>query len=123
MNAVRALALVALFAASPAFGHGNTKPQHGGIVQMSGETLFELVNKPNEVAVYVVDDDEPVAASKMTGKLTVTSGGKSQSYELKPAAGNKFEATGLTIAPGSEVAVQVVSTETKARLGATFQVK
>jgi hypothetical protein len=128
MHKLRTVAFAALFAAAvtgaqPVLAHGSTKPQHGGVVQMSGETLFELVNKPGEVAVYVTDDDEQVAAARMTAKMTVTSGGKSQSHTLKPAAGNRFDATGVTIPAGSEVAIQVINSDTQARMGTTFTVK
>ena len=115
--------VAALLASSPALAHGNTKPQHGGVVQMSGETLFELVRAPAGVSIYVTDDDEPLNASGATGKITLTSGGKTQNIVLKPAAANRFDAPGLKLAPGAKLAVQIVEKATQARLGTVFVVK
>lgn len=117
------LGLSALGLSATAGAHGLTKPQHGGIVQMNGETLFELVRGPTGVSLYLVDEDEPVAASGMTAKLSVTKAGKKTDVALSPGQGNQFFAKGLKIAPGSNVAVQVVSKASGARYGTTFLVK
>ena len=122
-TAILALAAAGLFVASPVLAHGNTKPQHGGVVQMTGETLFEMVRAPGGVSIYVMDDDEPLASSAATGKVTVTQGGKTQTVALKPGPGNRFDAPGLKLAPGAKVAVQVVDTQSQARLGTIFTVK
>ncbi|TVV74586.1 hypothetical protein [Sphingomonas solaris] len=105
---------------APALAHGNMKPQHGGMVQMSGETLFELVVKPAGVQLFVSDDDEPVNAAGMTAKLGITAAGKTSEVMLKPAAGNQFTGAGVKIPAGAKVAVMVVNTATKARMGTTF---
>jgi len=75
---VMTLALIAMLALVPAasFAHGNMKPQHGGIVQMSGETVFELVVKPASVELYVSEDDDAVAPADATANLVITVGGK-----------------------------------------------
>ncbi|MCJ2180989.1 hypothetical protein [Novosphingobium album (ex Hu et al. 2023)] len=109
--------------ASTAHAHGLTKPQHGGVVQMNGETLFELVRTPNGVSLYVIDEDEPVAASGMTAKLSVSAQGKRTDIPMTAGKGNQFFAPGVKIAPGSNVSVQVVDKATGARYGATFNIK
>lgn len=38
------VAVAALGLPSASLAHGSTKPQHGGVVQMTGETLVELVS-------------------------------------------------------------------------------
>ncbi len=106
-----------------AFAHGFTKPQHGGVVQMTGETLFELVAAPAGVTIYVLDEDEPVDAAAMTGKLSITAGAKKSEVALAPAGGNKFFAKGLKLPKGANVGVMVVDTASKARYGATFIIK
>lgn len=116
-------AAVSLSIAAPALAHGNMAPQHGGVVQMSGETLFELVRSRAGVSVYVTDDDEPVPASGATARLSITVGGKTQAVTMRPAAGNRFDAPGLQLAAGSRVAVQVVPRSTQARLGTTFTIR
>lgn len=118
-----AAALSMAAAAQPAFAHGLTQPQHGGIVTMGGETLFELVAKPGGVQLYVIDDDEPVVSSKMTAKLTTNVAGKTENHVLKPAAGNRFDGPALKLKPGAKVGVMVVDKTTQAHLGGTFIIK
>jgi hypothetical protein len=117
------LGLSALGLSATSDAHGLTKPQHGGVVQMNGETLFELVRGPTGVSLYLIDEDEPVAASSMTAKLSVTKASKKTDIALAAGQGNQFFAKGLKIAPGSNVAVQVVNKASGARYGTTFLVK
>lgn len=103
--------------------HGVTKPQHGGVVQMNGETLFELVRAPTGVSLYLIDEDDPVAASGMTAMLSITANGKKTEVSMTAGQGNQFIAKGLKITPGSNVGVQVVDKASGARYGTTFIVK
>ena len=121
-TAAIALALAGM-ASVPALAHGSTKPQHGGIVTMNGETLFELVAKPAGTELYVMDDDEPVTATAMTAALTTNTGGKTQKIVMKPAAGNRFTGPALKLAPGAKVSVMVIDSKTQAHLGGTFVIK
>jgi hypothetical protein len=91
-----------------ALAHGNTKPLHGGIMQMVGETSFELVAKPEGAELYVVDDGEDIASAQMTAKLTIDIGGTKSEVAMQPAGGNKFEAKGAKIPSGAKVAVLLV---------------
>jgi FtsP/CotA-like multicopper oxidase with cupredoxin domain len=120
-----ALALLAapLAAGSAAYAHGSMKPQHGGIVQMTGETLFELVASPKGVELYVSEDDEPIASSSATAKLSIASGAAKKDAALTPAGGNKFVGEGLEVASGSKVTVTLVNNATKAKSFATFTIK
>ncbi|WP_313803036.1 hypothetical protein [Sphingobium sp.] len=115
-----ALALAALPAT--AFAHGSMKPQHGGIVQMSGETLIELVSGPKGTDVYLSEEDEPVAATDYTAKLTQTLAGKKSEAALKPAGGNKLSAPGFKAAKGAKVVVALTD-KGGAKIFATFQTK
>ena len=120
-----ALALMAapFMAGGIAHAHGSMKPQHGGIVQMTGETLMELVSGPKGVELYVSEDDEPIAASTMTAKLSIGDGAAKKDAPLTAAGGNKFVGKGLKIASGSKVTVTLVNTASKAKTFATFTVK
>ena len=111
---------LSLAIATPLLAHGNMAPQHGGVVRMAGETLFELVRAPGGVSIYVTDDDEPLAAAAASGKLAVTIGGKTQTIVLRAGPGNRFDAPGLKLPAGAKVAVQVVEKATQARLGTVF---
>lgn len=105
-----------------ALAHGTTTPQHGGVVQMNGETLFELVKNPAGVSLYVLDDDEPVNAAAMTAKLDVTEDGRRTDVTMVPATGNRFEAKRLKLAKGAIVGVLLIDNASKARNGTTFVV-
>ena len=124
-NALIILSGLALACALPAaaLAHGSTHPQHGGLVQMNGETLFELVRAPTGVSLYVMDEDEPVAASGMTARLSVTVGGQRRDVAMVAGRGNQFFARGLTLARGASVGVMVINRTTQARYGTTFTIR
>jgi len=118
-----AVGLAALAFAAGAEAQGSMKPKHGGVVQMTGETTVELVNAPGGVAIYVREDDEDVASTDMTARLTITTkAGAVSNAQMTPAAGNKFEAKGLKLAPGSKVGVMLVNKATQARASTTFTI-
>lgn len=115
--------LAAFILASPAFSHGVTKPQHGGVVSMNGETMFELASSPAGVSLYIVDEDDPVDAAGMTAKLSISSGGKNTEIALAPVKGNQFFAKGVKLPRGTNVAVSVANKSTGAHYGTTFVMK
>jgi hypothetical protein len=115
-----ALAIAALPAA--ALAHGSMKPQHGGLVQMSGETLIELVTGPKGVDVYLTEEDEPVAAADYTAKLTQTAGGAKTEVALRPAGANRLTAGGFKAAKGAKIVVALTD-KSGAKAFATFQTK
>lgn len=118
-----AVAVTIALMAQPILAHGFTQPKHGGIVSLSGETLFELVMKPKTLELYVIDDDDPVVALGMTARLTVNIGGKLQNIMLKPAAGNRFDGPGIKAPSGTKIAVLVIDKKSQAHLGTTFTIK
>ncbi|WP_419815878.1 hypothetical protein [Glacieibacterium sp.] len=120
---IQLIALAALLVAQPVLAHGNMKPEHGGQVQMNGETLFELATTPAGTMLYVSEDDEPVTATAMTAKLSITSGTAKQEVAMTPAAGNSFVAKGLKLAKGAKVGVMVIDGTTKARSSTIFTIK
>lgn len=122
-KALPLLAFAAVCLSSAAFAHGVTKPQHGGVVQMNGETLFELVSAPAGVSLYLIDEDEPVNAAGMTAKLSVTAGGKKTEVAMVPAKGNQFFAKGLKLPKGANVGVMVIDKTSSARYGTNFTIK
>jgi hypothetical protein len=90
-----------------AVAHGSATPQHGGVVQAASDLSFELVPQANGAAIYVMDHDHAADASKMGGKLTTLNGAEKSEAELKPAGGNKLEATGIQLGKGSKVVASV----------------
>jgi hypothetical protein len=110
--------------AGEAVAHGSMKPQHGGEVALTGDTLVELVRAPSGVTVYVTDDDGvPLSAAGMTGKLIVTQGAKKSEAPLKSGAGNQLDAAGLKIPAGAKVTVMLVDNATQAHSMVSFTAK
>lgn len=103
-----ALGLLLLTAPALAFAHG-TPPAatHGGQVQEdSADHWIELVIKGGQVIVYVSDENnKPIAASQLGGKVTLLVGGKTQTVELKPAEGNSLTGSFAPAATGKATAV------------------
>lgn len=128
MNFRTTLAAIALLAGpmaagGTAYAHGSTKPQHGGIVQVTGETMFELVNKPAGVELYISEHGEEIPSSSASAKLSIASGGAKKEVSLTPAGGNKYVAKGVKAPSGSKVIVTLVDNTIKAKTFATFTVK
>lgn len=117
---IAALALIA--APAMLHAHGSMRPQHGGLVQMTGETMFELVTGPKGVDVYLSEEDEPIAATGYTAKLTQTAGGKKTEAVLKPSGGNKLTAAGFKAAKGAKIVVALTDNG-GVKTFATFQTK
>ena len=102
-------------------GHGSTKPAHGGVVQMVGDTSFELVARPDGAEIYLVDDGDDLATEGLSGKLTIDNAGTKTDAVLTPAGGNKLEAKGAKIPSGAKVVVLVVLKDAS-KLRASFTV-
>lgn len=113
-------AIPGAFIPGMASAHGSMKPQHGGLVQMSGETLIELVSTPKGVDVYLTEEDEPVTAANYTAKLTQTAGTAKTEAALTPAGANKLSAGGFKTAKGAKLVVALVD-KSGAKIFATFQ--
>lgn len=122
MKALRILGLALLLASAVAVGHGNTKPLHGGVVQMVGEQTFELVTKPEGAELYVVDDGEDIDSSTMSAMMTIDAGGSKSEVVLLAAGGNKFVAKGAKIPSGAKVVVMLVDAN-QSKTTARFTIK
>ena len=122
MKGLRVLGLAMLLASGVAFGHGNTKPLHGGVMQMVGEQSFELVAKPEGAELYVVDDGEDIDSSKMSATMTIDSAGVKSEVVLLAAGGNKYVAKGARIPSGAKVVVMLVGAD-QAKTMARFTIK
>lgn len=117
------LATLALIAApAVVHAHGSMKPQHGGMVQMTGETMFELVTGPKGADLYLSEEDEPLSAANYTAKLIQTAAGQKTEAPLKAAGGNKLSAPGFKAAKGAKIVVSLID-KNGAKTFATFQTK
>jgi hypothetical protein len=127
MNVLRTAAAAMVLAvsaigASPVMAHGAAKPQHGGIVQTAADLSFELVGSANGATIYVIDHDDAYETTGMTGKLTVLNGSEKTEAELKPAGGNKLDATGVKLGKGAKV-VAALMTRSKKTITVRFAMK
>lgn len=124
INAFHLILAGAALAVLPAsaIAHGSMKPQHGGLVQMTGETMIELVAGPRGVDIYLSEEDEPLAAAGFTAKLTQSVAGAKTEAALKPAGGNKLTAAGFKTAKGAKLVVALVD-KGGAKSFATFRAK
>lgn len=118
---LHALATITLMAA-PAMlhAHGSMTPQHGGLVQMTGETMIELVAGSQGVDVYLSEEDAPLASAGFTAKLTQTAAGTRTEATLQPAGANKLTAAGFQATRGAKLVVALVD-KSGARSFVTFQ--
>jgi hypothetical protein len=117
-----ALAVLAAAPFNTARAHGGTQPEHGGVVQLVGDMTFELVARPDGVELYVEDDGEEVNSAELAAKLTIVNAGAKSEVVLAPATGNKFEAKGVKIAPGSKVTALLTLKDKQSKIAANFTI-
>ena len=102
--------------------HGDLKPEHGGIVELSNELKFELVSRGDTAELYIEDHGQTVPTAKVTGKVTIMSAGTKSEAKLEPAAGDKLVAKGVKLAKGDKV-IALVTTEDKKTTSVRFVIK
>jgi hypothetical protein len=112
-------------AASPlAFAGDNhdEKPQHGGIVATANHVTYELVAKPEMIALHVSDHGKPVKVAGGTAKLTILNGTEKSEASLA-AEGNALMVKGaFKVGPGAKI-VAVVSLPNSTAKTVRFTVK
>lgn len=97
--------------AATAWADADDTPLHGGLVQRSGQTRFELVTASGEVEIYLANDGAAMSADNVSGKLTVMRGIAKIEAKLEPA-GDRLVAKGVKLAKGEKV-IAVVTLEGK----------
>ncbi len=98
-------------------------PKYGGVVREVREVQYELVAKPDSIAIYIEDHGRKVDTAGATAKVTMLNGKEKSEATLLPAGGNKLEAKGaFDIRPGTKV-VSVVALAAKTAVTARFVVK
>ena len=117
-----ALLAAATLTSGAAWAHGDEKPRHGGIVQMSGEVKFELVARGDSAEVYLDDHGETIPAAKLSGKLTVMSGSNKSEAKLEPEGNDKLVAKGVKLVKGDKV-IAIVTLADKSTSSARFVIK
>lgn len=120
LMAMLAASMIAL-SFNAAQAHGDAKPKHGGIVQTANDMSFELVALADGATIYIEDHEKAVSVAGAGGKITVLSGADKAEAELKPV-GDKLEAKGIKLPPGSKVIASVITAD-KRTTSVRFSVK
>jgi hypothetical protein len=96
---------------------------HGGIVTEAKDMDFELVAKPDQVALHVRDHGKPASAKGATAKLTLLNGTEKTSVTLSPAGDAHLQAKGsFAIKSGTKV-VALVTLAGKKPINVRFAIK
>jgi hypothetical protein len=84
---------------------------------------FELVARPDGVELFVEDDGEEINSAEFAAKLTIVNAGAKSEVVLAPATGNKFEAKGVKVTPGSKVTALLTLKDKQSKIAANFIIK
>lgn len=122
ISGLAALAAVVILQIGAAHAHGDAVPRHGGIVQMAGEVKFELVARGDAAELHLDDHGQTMPTAKLSGKLTVMSGGATTEAKLEPAGADRLVARGVKLAKGDKV-IAIVTMEDKSTSSARFVIK
>ena len=116
-------AAVTLAASGIAHADGDHKPKYGGIVTVVKDVQYELVAKPDSVALFIEDHGRKVGTKGATAKLTLLSGGDKSEITLAPMGENGLEAKGAFKVPPGTKAVATVTLAGKPAVSARFEIR
>lgn len=102
-------------------GHDD-KPRHGGIVRVVNDVNFELVVKPDSIAIYIADHGKPVDLKGATAKLTLLSTAGKTEANLTAEA-DRLAVKGGLAAPAGTKALATVNLQGKAPVSVRFTLK
>jgi hypothetical protein len=114
---------IALLSFNNAYAHGLSDPQHGGVLTVSGDWTFELVDTAEGVTVYIYDDTIPYDTKGMTGKLTVNNNGEQSEVALNPADAMTLAASDFDLPAGASVLVVVTLSDGYTKVGSRFSIE
>jgi hypothetical protein len=98
-------------------------PKYGGIVKEMNEVQYELVAKPDSLAIFVEDHGKKVDTKGGSAKLTLLNGKDKTEATLAAAGENKLEAKGTFNVTASTRVVAVVSLPGKPAQSIRFALK
>jgi hypothetical protein len=110
MRTISLAIVIAVLAASfvaDAGAHGVAKPRHGGLVDVGGETTFELVRAAMTVKIFVEDHGKPVDTRGASGELLLGSETGRRLALLKGFGVNGLAGTSLAFKAGDRLFVRV----------------
>ncbi|MGV3741167.1 MAG: hypothetical protein ACO1NO_02520 [Burkholderiaceae bacterium] len=90
--------------------HGDEHhPKYGGVVTELDAVQYELVARPDSIAIFIEDHGRKVDVKNATAKVTLLNGSEKTVLELKPGGENKLEVQGAFKVDGKSKAVAVVA--------------
>lgn len=88
----------------------DSAPRHGGIVSVVNDVNYELVAKPDQITLYIIDHGKPVDTKGASATLTLLSSAGKSEVMLSPAGENKLHASGsFKVDKGTKVAGTVTT--------------
>jgi len=120
-----ALLLAAVTFATSVVVHadGDHQPKYGGVVTVVKDVQYELVAKPDSVALFVEDHGRKVDTKGATGKLTLLTGGDKTEVPLVAMGENGLGAKGAFKVPAGTKAVATITLAGKPAINARFELK
>jgi hypothetical protein len=102
--------LAAIVHVQAAYGHGDHKPKHGGIMgRGDDEIAVELLAEKAGVVLYLEREDKPVATERIKGVISLVSPGHpGREAKLAPAGHNRLAASGLKPVAGDRLTARIV---------------
>ena len=102
------LATATMTVSATVLASGDFKPKYGGQVQEVSEMQYEIVVKPDNIAIYVEDHGKKVDTKGATAKVSLLNGVEKSEATLAPAGDNKLEAKGsFNVKSGTKVTAVV----------------
>lgn len=87
----------------------DARPLYGGVVTQAKDINYELVAKPDTMALYIHDHGKPVDVKGATASVILLSANDKTELKLVAAGENKLEAKGkFNVAAGTKVAASVI---------------
>jgi len=117
------LAVVTLTASATVYTDGDYKPKYGGIVAVVKDVQYELVTKPDSVALFIEDHGRKVDTKGATAKLVLLTGGDKTEIALVPAGENGLEAKGVFKVTTGTKAVATITLVGKPAISARYEIK
>ncbi len=86
----------------------DAKPLYGGVVTQAKDINYELVAKPDSIALYIHDHGKPVDVKGASASVVLLSAKDKMDVKLVAAGENKLEAKGkFTVAAGTKAVASV----------------
>ena len=125
MKSAVVLLLVALTlpVSLPANADGEHKPKYGGVVTVVKDVQYELVAKPDSIALFIEDHGRKVDTKGANAKLVLLTGGEKTEILLVPMGENGLGAKGPFKVGAGTKAVATIALAGKPAISARFELK